>query len=113
MSVMMESTPKDNSVINEMRFKLERNHTEIQTLLDKLNSYTCEPTNYECFERLRNLRDDIQNLKKEHLKLFSRFDIKQWKSSEDLLEIMRNQITSFKELDRKIGAYLIDTTSSH
>ncbi|GMN08916.1 hypothetical protein MTsPCn9_06280 [Croceitalea sp. MTPC9] len=110
---MMESTPKDNPVINEMRFKLERNHTEIQTLLDKLNSYTCEPTNYECFERLRNLRDDIQALKKEHLKLFSRFDIRQWKNQDDLVKIMREQIASFRELDRKIGAYVLDTTGEH
>jgi predicted nuclease with TOPRIM domain len=109
MSLMMESTPKDNSVINEMLFKLERNHAEIQTLLGKLNSYTCEPTNYECFERLRDLRDNIESLKKRHLLLFSELDSKQLNNQSELVKKMRNQIAAFKELDQKIGAYLIDT----
>ena len=111
MRIIMESIPKNNSVINEMLFRLERNHTEIQMLLGKLNSYTCEPTNYECFERLRDLRDEIESLRKKHLDLFRIIDLKQLSNENNLIAQMQNQITSFKELDKKIGAYLIDTSS--
>ncbi len=109
MAIAMESAQQNSALINEMLFKLERNHTEIQTLLGKLNSYTCEPTNYECFERLRDLRDDIEALKKRHLELFRTIDVKQLDKQEELVEKMRDQIASFKELDSKIGAYVIDT----
>ncbi|WP_394971885.1 hypothetical protein [uncultured Croceitalea sp.] len=105
----MKSTKKNTSVVNELLCKLERNHTEIQTLLVRLNSYTCEPTNYECFERLRDLRDDIESLKKRHLELFRTIDLNQLDKQEELVEKMQNQIASFKELDSKIGAYVIDT----
>jgi two-component sensor histidine kinase len=109
MITLMESIKKNTSVVNELLFKLERNHTEIQTLLARINSYTCEPTNYECFERLRDLRDDIESLKTSHLKLFREIDLKQLNREEDLVTKMRSQIEAFKELDYKIGAYLIDT----
>lgn len=109
----MEKVSKDKSAINEMLFRLERNHTEIQMLLGKLNSYTCEPTDYECFKRLRDLRDEIAVLKKKHSELFQTIELKQLGSQAALIKEMQSQITSFKELDRKIGAYLMDTTRAH
>jgi two-component sensor histidine kinase len=109
MNTVMERVKKNTSDVNELLFRLERNHTEIQTLLARLNSYTCEPTNYECFERLRDLRDDIESLKASHLELFREIDAKQLNGEEDLVAKMRHQIKAFKELDTKIGIYVLDT----
>jgi len=108
---VMQSTSKENTAINEMLFRLERNHTEIQMLLGKLNSYTCEPTDYECFMRLRDLRDEIAALKQRHLQLFSDLEQRHLDNERGLIVKMQNQLSSFKELDKKIGAYLIDTSS--
>ena len=105
----MNTTQNDQMAIRTLLMKLERNHDEIQQMLQKLNSYRCEPTSYESFKRLQSLRDEIQNLKQEHTLLFSTVDLRQVEDSAPLISRMRHQIQGFKELDRKIGSYLLDT----
>jgi len=105
----MNTAQNDQTAIRELLMKLERNHDEIQQMLQKLNSYRCEPTSYESFKRLQELRDDIQQLKQEHLNLVTKLDLREMKDSAPVISRMQNQIQEFKELDRKIGSYLMDT----
>ena len=105
----MQTYTKNHTAMNEMRYRLERNHAKLQSLLDKLNSYRCEPRNHKCFEQLRGIRDDIKRFKKEHSKLHSDLTTKGFGNQESLGEIMRNQIANFKELDQRIGSYLLET----
>ncbi len=109
----MNTIKKEHLDIQEMLMTLERNHVQIQQTLQKLNSYKCEPTCYEAFKRLQDLRDDIDRLKKEHLDLFQTIDLRQMTADKPVISKMRNQIQGFKELDRRIGIYLLDTAAAH
>lgn len=105
----MESINKNKDIVNELLFKLERNRAKIKVLLGRLNSYTCEPTNYECFERLRDLRDDIAALKVSHLELSRNVDAQELDDQQTVIQQMQDQIDAFNELDHKIGTYFLDT----
>ena len=102
----METNANNHVTINQIRYRLERNHNKLQSLIVKLNSYKCEPRDYNCFERLYSIQDDIRNFKKQHSKLQAEFRIGRYGSEESLAKLMRDQMNGFKELEDKIGAYL-------
>lgn len=109
----MDTLKIEQDALQEMLMVLERNHVKIQQTLQKLNSYKCEPICYEGFKRLQGLRDDIDRLKREHLELFQSMDIRSMAADKPVLSRMQGQIQNFKELDRKIEVYLLDTAATH
>ena len=103
----METDTNKHVTITQMRYRLERNHNKLQSLILKLNSYKCEPKSYNCFERLYNIQDDIRTFKKQHSKLHAEFSTGQYESQESLGKLMREQVMGFKELEDKISKYLL------
>ena len=101
----METDAINHLTINQMRYRLERNHRKLQSLAVKLSSYKCEPRDYDCFERLYGIQHDIRNFKKQRSRLQEEFRIGGYGSEESLGKLMRDQLTSFEELEDKIGAY--------
>ena len=99
----METYDKKHSTINQMGYRLERNYTKLKSLVVKLNSYRCEPKDYDFFERLRDIRDDIAKFKNQHSKLCSESSLGQFGSKESHSKQIREHLTSFNELNLKIG----------
>lgn len=48
--------------IHELGLRMERDHFRLRNFLVKLNSYTCEPKDYNCFLVSSTLKTDITNL---------------------------------------------------
>ena len=109
--MILQTSPKNNTAISEMRFRLERNQTKLESLLDQLNSYKCEPTDYESFERLCGLRDAIDDFKKQHNKIYREFSSKGYGSQESLAKLMREEMVKFKKLNQNISEYVLDTVA--
>ena len=78
--------------VQELLIRLERNNKVIQRLSKKLTSYTCEPNNPSCFEKLYEIKNDF--------KVFGAYH-------EHIMEELQNANTNkTTELNRKIELHL-------
>ncbi len=100
----------DTNVIptQELLIRLERNNTAMHRLLQKLGSYTCEPNNQSCFEKLYNLKQDFKTFSSTHSKLVDILKGSGPASKKLTIEI-KDHLNSFKKLESDMAAYLLDT----
>ncbi|MGX1930094.1 hypothetical protein [Flagellimonas sp. 2504JD4-2] len=101
-------TQKNKAKIQELLIRMDRNHTIIQTLSKKLNSYTCEPHDSSCFEKFYALKHS-----------FKQFDLNQnrimdlLKKKSDMVSNLETEIKEhlkrFDELEKGMAAYLLAT----
>ena len=104
------NNPIKSNVIptQELLIRLERNNTAMHRLLQKLSSYTCEPNNQSCFEKLYDLRQDFKSFANRQSQLVGL--LKGSKTiGEKLDSEVRNHLKSFKKLESDMAAYLLDT----
>ncbi len=92
----------------ELLIRMERNHTAMHRLLQKLSSYTCEPNNKSCFEKLYELRQDFKSFSDRQLKLTSLLKAKK-DIDENLNREVEYHLKSFKQLESDMASYLLDT----
>ncbi|WP_420601816.1 hypothetical protein [Flagellimonas sp.] len=86
---------------------MERNNNIIQRLSKKLNSYTCEPNNSSCFEKLYELRRGFKVFTAQQNQIMSLIKQKR-ASSKKLKEDIKLHLDRFKQLEKEIAAYLLD-----
>ena len=92
----------------ELLIRLERNNTVMLRLSKKLSSYTCEPNNKSCFEKLYELKQDFKTFSKKQSQLMGL--IKGEKSlASNLDSELQKHLNSFKKLESDMAAYLLDT----
>ncbi|WP_420322615.1 hypothetical protein [Flagellimonas sp.] len=105
----MDGLAKNNTAqIQELLIRMDRNNTIVQNLAKKLNSYTCEPHDSSCFERLYNLRRSF--------KLFNTHQsrIKAWLKTKPTLNSelktdVKQHLERFNSLEKDMAAYILDT----
>ena len=88
---MIPVAQQNTHQVQELLVRLERNNKVIQRLSKKLCSYTCEPNNPSCFEKLYEIKHD--------LRIFANHQ-------EHILALLKTKKDETPELDRKIELHL-------
>ena len=92
----------------ELLIRLERNNMAMLRLSKKLSSYTCEPNNRSCFEKLYELRQGFKSFATRQSQLVGL--IKEKKTIGETLDSeISKHLRSFKKLESDMAAYLLDT----
>ena len=58
---MEPSTTPSGHEFQKLVLLMERNNKALERLSQKINSYTCEPNDHNCFEKLYRLRRNFQD----------------------------------------------------
>ncbi|MCR9263012.1 MAG: hypothetical protein NXH86_02585 [Flavobacteriaceae bacterium] len=95
--------------IQELLVRMERNNKLIQRLAQKLGSYTCEPHDYSCFEKLYELKRSFKEYTNDQKRIMDSLKQKKGQSTEDLDGEIEHHFAHFKQLEKDIAAYLLDT----
>ena len=105
---MASLTKNSKDSIQDLLVRLERNNNIVQRLTKKINSYTCEPRDSSCFEKLYELRLGFKNFAGQQDRIM---DMLRQKKGE--AKILRSEIQlhleRFKKLEQDIAAYLLAT----
>lgn len=105
---MASATEPGTEHIQELVIRLERNNTIIQRLSKKINSYTCEPNNSSCFEKLYELRQSFKTFAGQQNKIASLLQKNSGQESKLHADI-QSHLKLFKKLEKDIAAYLLAT----
>ncbi|MEM6894810.1 MAG: hypothetical protein AAGD88_07245 [Bacteroidota bacterium] len=103
------ATSKFNIPLSELLIRLERNHNTIQRLSRKLNSYTCEPNNHSCFEKLYELKQGFQSFTGKQKQLVSQLKSLGKEEIAGLEAEVKRHTEMFRKLEQDMAAYLLDT----
>lgn len=94
--------------MQELLIRLERNNNIIQRLSKKINSYTCEPHDSSCFEKLYDLRQSFKAYAGQQHRIKAL--LRQRKSeAKNLRSDILLQLERFKQLEKDIAAYILAT----
>ena len=93
--------------IQELLIKIERNNNIIQRLSKKLNSYTCEPHNSSCFEKMYDLKHNIKVFSGQQNQIMRLLNQKKG-MAENLNKELQLHLERFKQLESDVAAYLLD-----
>ncbi|NAY90899.1 hypothetical protein GTQ34_03115 [Muricauda sp. JGD-17] len=105
----MNKTAEGNTKeIQELLIRMERNNNLVQRLSRKLNSYTCEPNNRSCFEKLDNLRRSFRVFKDQQNHLLRLLHQKK-EQTEQMEGQIKLHLQRFKDLEKEIAAYILTT----
>ncbi|MEM9075922.1 MAG: hypothetical protein AAGC43_02740 [Bacteroidota bacterium] len=105
----MSDLTKSNVIpTQELLVRLERNNMAMLRLSRKLSSYTCEPNNKSCFEKLYELKQDFKSFANRQSQIMGL--LKREKPVGRTLDSeVRKHLNSFKKLESDMAAYLLDT----
>ncbi|AWX46153.1 hypothetical protein HME9304_03185 [Flagellimonas maritima] len=106
-TAMTDIDAKDTVKIQELLVRMERNNNIIQRLSKKLNSYTCEPHDSHCFEKLYDLRHNFKNFSGQQNQIMRLLKQKNV-VAEGLRKEIQLHLERFKKLERDIASYLLD-----
>lgn len=95
--------------IQELLVRMERNNKLIQRLAEKLSSYTCEPHDHSCFERLYELKRSFRRYTTDQKHIMDRLKQKTKQIPEDLDKEIEHHFEHFKQLEKDMASYLLDT----
>ena len=98
--------------VQELLVRLERNNKVIQRLSKKLCSYTCEPNNPSCFEKLYEIKKEFKVFAKHQKQLMEHLRISKEKNPEINHEV-EVHLERFQQLERDIAEYLLETFQHH
>ncbi|MGW9686319.1 hypothetical protein [Flagellimonas sp. 2504JD1-5] len=101
-------TQKNTGQIQELLIRMDRNNTIIQKLSKKLNSYTCEPHDSACFEKLYVLKHNFEQFNTHQGRLMALLKTKPKLTSEINADIKKH-LERFGELEKDMAAYVLDT----
>ncbi|MDC6364727.1 MULTISPECIES: hypothetical protein [Flavobacteriaceae] len=93
--------------LQDLLVRMERNHNVVQRLSKKLNSYTYEPKNHSCFEKLYDLKLNFKMFMGHQNRIMEQLRLKKGESK-TLVEEIKLHIERFKELEKEIAAYLLN-----
>ena len=98
--------------VQELLVRLERNNKVIQRLSKKLCSYTCEPNNPSCFEKLYEIKNKFKVFAK-HQKQITELLKSRKAEAPELDRDIEIHLERFKQLEKDIAAYLMETYQHH
>ncbi|MCL6265890.1 hypothetical protein [Flagellimonas myxillae] len=105
----MDSLTKNSKdSLQELLVRFERNNKMVQRLSKKINSYTCEPNNLSCFEKLYELRQSFKAYANQQNKIMQLLKQKKVEAKNLKADIKRH-LEYFKKLEQEIAAYLLAT----
>ena len=93
---------------NALMIRLERNQQNVKQLRCKLNSYTCEPTTQNLFERIEDLRECLGEFSTSNSELIATLATK--KSSEEIagvVEHAKNHLLEFNRIQKGVEDYIV------
>ncbi|MBO0323171.1 hypothetical protein J0X14_12760 [Muricauda sp. CAU 1633] len=98
--------------VQELLVRLERNNKVIQRLSKKLTSYTCEPNNPSCFEKLYEIKNSFKTFRK-HQEHIAELLKSQKDDARELKQKIELHLERFKQLEKAIAGYLLGTQQHH
>ncbi|MFD2098561.1 hypothetical protein [Flagellimonas iocasae] len=98
--------------VQELLVRLERNNKVIQRLSKKLCSYTCEPNNPSCFEKFYELKNKFKVFAKYQKQIVEALKAREFESPE-LDRDIELHLERYKQLEKDIAGYLLDTQKHH
>ncbi len=105
MADIKKSSPEP---IQELLIRMERNNNIIQRLSKKINSYTCEPHDSSCFEKLYELRQSFKDFSGQQHRIMELLKQKKGEAK-NLHQDIQLQLDRFKQLEQDIAAYILAT----
>lgn len=107
-NIMNNVTENSTDHIQELLIRMDRNNNIIQRLSKKLNSYTCEPNNSSCFEKLYDLKHSFKVFTSQQKQIMEL--LKQKKGfAKSLQKDIQLHLDRFKQLEQDMAAYILDT----
>ena len=98
---------KIDAKFNDQLIRLKRNHKNLLCLNSKMNSYRYEPKNYECFIRLRDLRQRLNEMVTAQTNLIDRISQKNIDGKAAIAMVL-SAIKDYQQLDGEVASYLLD-----
>ena len=95
--------------IQELLVRMERNNKLIQRLAKKICSYTCEPHDYSCFEKLYEIKRSFKEFTNDQKRITDSLKEKTGQTTEGLDDEIEHHFAHFKQLEKDIASYLLDT----
>lgn len=106
------STYEKFTNMNHLLMKVERNQSIVFKFLKKLNSYRCEPTDYECFLQIGQLKHGLKELAAEQQGLLLKVNRRSRPTAKSIDEI-QSLLERFLHLEKEIKAYLTLTKNHY
>lgn len=97
----------DKHELRELLVRMERNNKTLEHLSSKINSYTCEPHDPFCFEKMYNLKRNFKVFV-EHQNRIAKLINQKKEIAADLSEDIRLHLERFKELENDVAMYLLE-----
>lgn len=105
---MNDVTENSTGQIQELLIRMERNNNIIQRLSKKLSSYTCEPNNSSCFEKLYDLKHSFKVFTGQQKQIMELLKQKRG-MAKNLQKDIQLHLERFKQLEQDMAAYILDT----
>lgn len=102
---MNASAPHNGHEFQRLLLLMEQNNKVLERLSQKINSYTCEPNDHACFERLYRLRRHFQDFVA-HQNRITQLLNQQKAENSTLNKDIRFHLERFKRLESEVTAYL-------
>ncbi len=93
--------------LQELIVRMERNNKILQRLSQKINSYTCEPNDHSCFEKLYNLKRSFSAFVDHQNRIMTLIRQKK-EATTGLNEDIQIHLERFKQLEEDVEAYLLE-----
>ena len=97
-----DSTPK----LQELIIRMERNNKVLQRLSQKINSYTCEPNDRSCFEKLYNLKRSFKGFVDDQNRIMKLIHQEKGEKT-NVRKDIRLHLERFKQLENDVETYLL------
>lgn len=104
MNLITENTMQ---ALQELIIRMERNNKILKRLSQKINSYTCEPNDHSCFEKLYNLKRSFRSFVDHQNRIMVLINQKKGEAT-NLDEDIRLHLKRFKQLEGDVEAYLLE-----
>ncbi|AKA36387.1 hypothetical protein [Flagellimonas lutaonensis] len=102
---MISTSDSIKKNVNQLMMKLERNQSIVFQYLKQLNSYRCEPTDYQCFLQVGRLKQGLKELAAEQQELMTKTN-RSAKGDDKLLQTIEHLFERFQQLESDIAQYL-------
>lgn len=105
------TTPHSLSELQKLVIRMERNNKTLHRLSQKINTYTCEPNDPYCFEKLYNLKHNFR-IFVEHQNRIMKLMYQKTGTTPPIEEDIRSHLERFKQLEHSVEDYLLELNRS-
>jgi len=98
------TTTESKIELEQLIFRLERNHRCVLRTRKNLNSYRYEPKDYECFVKLRDLKTAFSKLAKNQLVLFDEIQHRSLQFNV-AAQMVEDSIQEYHKLEKVVATY--------